>query len=671
MPFWVEWGDAIWPIAFILSVGWAAGWRWSSPRRQAKRETQRWIVEPTGVDRFEEGANTIIEGTLEGGHDSILLEGATIASIQGLATGAIDQVPIAISVDDEIIELEGPMRLMLGSEEIRPRATFHRDGPLHARVCALPDGPLAAAQLEGQPYVIRWLKAGDRIQARGVLRRSAAQGESGYRETQGRWVLRGSPQRPLTLGSATRPRMAQRDVDRLAIGAVRGGLLFAAIFIGFASLLHNGIDPDQPSETIASILTMTPLHRDDGLEMLRHEWQRDPSRDALERLAELVEMKDGCQGAAMLWTMHGKHDRAIVLADACDHPVAALAAARAYYALGDMAEASRALQDVRDELELDYSPTLERTMSREDHAIGATRAHLARARWRTASRELDRVWTSDASCVANVARKRAELDPLLSTSSSEACLLLEASEQTDPAMVQMFRHTAVGRLLMRETDPGIRVYPRRERSHYADQRLTPSELALGVPEDPTCPIDPRGAPGLERSVLTYLLELQGGVDDGTRELLGRLAVRRALLEAVAGRQDRVDAFMRVARRINPAQAPMSDVLAMWDPNVTQPHMTDDAARSSWNDATRDRDALIRGVARTESTRDWVELGRDRPVLGTFREHFCDASARAVAAKRAGMSDLAREQREIAERFRHLLEGRRASIMLWVLDRNAD
>ena len=70
MPIWVEWGDAIWQIAFVVGVVMGAAWRWSSPRRHATREAKSWIVEPTSVERFEEGANTIVEGTLEGGHDS-------------------------------------------------------------------------------------------------------------------------------------------------------------------------------------------------------------------------------------------------------------------------------------------------------------------------------------------------------------------------------------------------------------------------------------------------------------------------------------------------------------------------------------------------------------------------------------------------------------------------
>lgn len=671
MPFWVEWGDAIWQVAFILSVAVGAGWKWSSPRRQAKRETTSWIVESTPVDRFEEGANTIIEGVLEGGADSVLVDGATVATIQGLASSAVDQVPIAVSVGDELIELQGPMELMLGSEEIRPRKAFHRDGALHARVCALPDGPLAAGQLEGQAYVIRWLRAGDRVQARGVLRRSAAQGESGYRETQGRWVLRGSEQRPLTLGSATPPHMAQKDVDRLALGALLGGLVFAGVFIGLAALMHNASDDSSPG--IASALTMTPLHRDDGVEMLRERWRSEPSAAGLERLAELVDMKDGCHGSAMLWALHGQSHRAIEAAQTCDHPIARLAAARAHYALGDMTEASRSLQDVRDELSLEYSPTHGATVSREAHAVGATRAHLARARWRTAARELDNGWMPGVSCVADVARRRAGLDASLLPSTGEACMLLEASEQSDdPAMLQMLSRLAIARLLLREADPGLQVFPSRSRSHRAEEQLSISEMHLAVPPDPTCPIDPRGAPGLERSALEKLLE-EGRDDQPTRQLIRTLAARRALLEAVAGRRDRVTAYLDLVQRVaRVAQGErIYETIAIWDVDSATTALSDEAAHAAWNDSSHDRNVLLRHSAGSEAGRALIELSPDRPVLGTFREHFCDAAARAVAAERAGMHEVAREQREIAHRFRRLLEGRRAAMMLWVLDRRAD
>ena len=676
MPFWVEWGDAIWQIAFVLSVVVGGAIAWSAPRRNAKREAASFIVQPTPVERFEEGANTIVEGTLEGGHDSVLIEGATLACIQGLSDSAIDQVPVALKVGDAQIELDGPMELLLGSEEARPRAPFRRDGALHAKVCALPAGPLAAGQLEGQRYVMRWLRSGDLVQARGVLRRAAAQDESTYRETRGRWVLRGTEQKPLTLGSARAPRMAQKDVDRLALGALLGGLAFVGVFIALPALVYNGMPADAAGdehESMALSLTVTPLHRHEGLEALRRIWHARADADAFERLAELVALKDGCHGAVALLAEHGQTQRAIAAAETCNHPVARLAAARAWYARGDMEHASRALQDVRDDLDLAYSPTDGPLTSRVDHAIGASRAHLARARWRTASRELDAAWISNVGCVADVARQRGGGERQLFSSTGEPCLVLEASEHSnDRGMLEMMQHSAIAQLLLREAQPERSHFELRERGHVEGEAFGLTELALSIPEDPTCPIDPRGAPGLERSVLSKLVDIETS-DPLTRQLVATLAARRALIEMVDGRPGSAAEMMAIVHRAGAIaeQERFSNALQAWDRRTDRPALSDAMANAAWDDPAHDREELLRYRATSPAGRALIALGHDRPMLGTFREHFCDAGARAIAAERAGMDDLAREQRAVAREFRQLLEGRRASIMLWVLDRRSD
>lgn len=664
LPTWVSWGDAIWQVAFVLSVVLFAWWKWSQPRRAARRESRAWRLSPTRADRFEAGANSIVEGTLVATSPSVLVDGAALACIQGLSHHAVDQGAFRVEVEDQHIELEGPLELLVGSSEVRPRATFQRnDDALHARVCALPDGPLVASQLEGHHYVIRSLKNGDRVQVHGVLRRAAAQDESGYRETQGRWVLEGTGQRPLTIGSVGTPKMALAGWDRLAIGASLGGMVFVGVFIGIAALAHSLMPPTHmasaDSEDLATALAATPLHRDQALESLRRIWHAEPDPDRIEQLAVLVAAQDGCQGLAMLWAEHGDYERAIELAEQCDHPSARLAAARAHYALGDMAHASVALQQVRSELDLIYSPTNGIEVSVSEHARGASRAHLARARWRTAATELRTVWRRPHDCVAEAADRRAGRSVDFGIP-AESCLVLQASEESNPEALRIMVRSSVAHLRVLELDPSAKLDLTNE-----------ARAELGLPDEATCPIDPDAAPGVERAVLSKLVRQGRDPQDMPhREVVARLAARRALIEAMDGRPVQAAQYVALMERAGPIaqENELQELLSMWNSRVYRPELTDDMAEAAWSNATHDRTELLRFHARTDRGEHLIRYGHDRPVLGTFREHFCDSAARAVAAERAGMPDVAREQRAIARRFRNLMEGRRASLMLWMLDR---
>jgi hypothetical protein len=173
--------------------------------------------------------------------------------------------------DGELVELDGPIEVIVGSCESR--------GPLPRAVTARLErtSAIASAPTPTQPF-LRAVMVGDRVAIYGALE-EVPRGEASYRARSIARVVR--PARHATSDAARdaigvvaerRPRIAKHSVGRPLAGALTGALVFLALF-GFggavaaqrAMSMGSG-DGDRFSAN--AFAAATPLHRDAALHRL-------------------------------------------------------------------------------------------------------------------------------------------------------------------------------------------------------------------------------------------------------------------------------------------------------------------------------------------------------------------------------------------------------------------
>lgn len=347
LPFLVVYGAWLWKGVAVLFVAGAA-WLWSLLRRRTLRRRAAAARAMLGAPAQElagasDGSILVVEGILRGdGLCERYVDGKPAAAasfrwgrdwLSGSSTiGSLDRRAQELWLDtaEGPIELRGNITVLAGSTEdcrrsgSQPRAT-------RQRLCA--DAGCASPPITwyDEPSH-RWLAAGDRIRARGRVRRSAGRTGAGYRGDAGAWSLEadaGDQAVPLLFTGA--PSLRRPLLRQWVWPLVSGlALFFAGAYVLGACALHeskaesyNMVPQGRPFSLPAvdrlTLAAATPFHRSRALERIESElaYRRTAEQRRLDAELAIDELRHECGHAVWLLVEHGQYRAALERSRGC------------------------------------------------------------------------------------------------------------------------------------------------------------------------------------------------------------------------------------------------------------------------------------------------------------------------------------------------------------------
>lgn len=551
LPWIVVYGRWVWLGALLLAVAGAvllARWR---SRRRARREAracqERMREHAVRLDAAKVGERVVVEGRLESEGECARLRDGQPCAVTTVAeepsTMARGQVSrraerLALVVGDQRVPLVGAATVRVGSDEAWLRIGLGRAGrALRQRAAAWPpDDLLAYLQPRSEPAVLRSLSAGDPVYVEGQLQVAASDAGGGYRDSAAGFRLDG----PLVLACAEAPRVSGPAPRRYGVAAVVGALAWLAVFGAGGALAVDQAEPGvlqraavEPAEIdrqmpLAIAAAATPFHRDEALALLggAYEYSGVPSREWIERVVALFDIRDRCESAVLFLADHGQLEQAAERGRRCPEPRVVAVAGHALIGLGDFAAASELLLDAGAMTDIERRGAVRAHLlaGRIEHAAAALRSDLGAYQHegsRAAAACLVEALDARSGDAAATARLRAAID------SDPRCRLLladllpagERAAVLEPALASGSRTAIAAHMLAAEAALAtgeLELVP----------VLDPMRLQGWVRFEPIS-FEVVGHPGLERPLLRALAGAGEPLPPALRQLRAALLLQEA------------------------------------------------------------------------------------------------------------------------------------------------
>ncbi len=573
LPYLVEHGVLVWQLALAAFVVVGAFFGRKIPHAWAARDARRWREAQGEAEQIiADGAHTLV-GTLaldaEGAPPIPFAPEAALSTLcidrAGTITERTEQAGVpSLVIGEARIALRGSVSVAVGSIEKRPKRA-ERSSAIKK---ALAHHEETAA---GAKACLRTLRAGERVIVRGRLRRGAGVGDP-YRKSHADWVLEpiessdSESHAALRIGAASRPDVHDDGPGRSFVGMLLGLVVFMAGSVAAGALLVSSATARSEFGEIATptdsdnqrlvLAAATPLERRRALSMLGERWHAAGEHD---RAASLASFLGGCRDEVVYRAAVRDYVGATQAAEGCvSDPAAQIAAGHMSFLAGRPLVASEAF----DSAAADTHGSIRAPFVRGD-VFGArapldiARAHVLAGRFRSAAATLDRLYVGPAArCAAGAARwVGGESEDLASLGGgATGCDLLRLSLTGQDELVE---DVLVRRGHWRETvgsEIGLFYLVRtikRGDDGFSLIRAHDVFLDLPIVTDPSCPIDPQAAPGVEALAYDHLVQrapfVYADLEPAYWQVLAQLAARRALLESVAGDHEASDVWLERAR----------------------------------------------------------------------------------------------------------------------------
>lgn len=318
---------------------------------------------------------------------------------QKALTALIGGGPLVLEVDGQAVLVEGTPQIVVGSEE-----TGGTLAPKRIRL-ALWELASELRAMKNAPHGLRTVRDGDLVRVSGRLRHEPdSRTPQTYRSGSGAYFLAAAEDStkndfvPVAFEGGPRP-LAR---GKLLVGAqvVLAPVCALAILGAVGEVTIRG---GEKNPTLASLATMTPFRRQDGLAALRAQAdvRESVNESTLVRAAELDHVRGRCGAASDDYFFANRPKEAAETAERCGDPARA---ARAWFVYGEMDRAAKAFESAR-KGDPRMPPSISEvtayfTTERFDRAADAGHALLAAWDGPRASRD-------QLSCVVDALDKRA------------------------------------------------------------------------------------------------------------------------------------------------------------------------------------------------------------------------------------------------------------------------
>jgi hypothetical protein len=349
--------------------------------------------------------------------------------------------PLVLEVDGQAVFVEGTPQILVGSEE-----TGGTLAPKRIRL-ALWELASELRAMKNAPHGLRTIQNGDLVRVAGRLRHEPdARTPQTYRSGSGAYFLAAAEDSTKTdfvpVAFEGGPRPLARGRLLVSAQVVAAPLCALALLGAVGEVTIRG---GEKNPTLASIASMTPFRRQDGLAALRAQAdvRESPSEATLDRAAELDRVRGRCGAASDDYFFANRAKTAAEAAEGCGDPARA---ARAWFVYGDMERAAKAFEKAR-KGDSRLPPSLSEvtayfTTERFDRAAEA--GHALLAAW-----EGPRTSRDQLSCVVDALDHRAggthDLGNLAAHASEEGtqlpCTLLLADATEGEARKAVFENS--------------------------------------------------------------------------------------------------------------------------------------------------------------------------------------------------------------------------------------
>jgi len=320
-------GELAWVALLIASVSFGVLVPGLRGRRRARRRAtveRDALGAPVDAPDLGGGEVVVVEGRLvvedgptprvEDGGDAAAVSLARRPGSSGPARGDRRAERLVLVTPSGRVVLDGPIEVRVGSRELRPLRRFHQ----------LSDAVRRWAKELGEvdddaELIVRSVRDGDRVRARGVARRSAPGAEGTYREAELVWTLSAAP----TRDGPGRVVVVALDPPTVRAPGVRArvwaAVAAAHVFVGVAwvvgavamSLAAGGSAP------ALRVAACTPFHRGAALDEVERALESEGRALSAERIAVRA-LRHGSTGCGLTtWPSERPMSYAARITEAC------------------------------------------------------------------------------------------------------------------------------------------------------------------------------------------------------------------------------------------------------------------------------------------------------------------------------------------------------------------